>query len=73
MIAFRDFTSSTAGSPLSDGVDKALVAANEWLARTGIRPLNVETITGGTVGWRTNVDRGLRVWYEVLPATNPEE
>lgn len=72
MIAFRDFTASTPGSPLSDGVDKALVAANEWLARTGIRPLNVETLSGGSFGWKTNADRGLRVWYEVLPAA-PEK
>lgn len=67
MIAFRDFRSSIPGSPLSDGIDKALVSVNEWLEKTGIRPLNVETITEvkGIMSV-DKVDRGLRVWYEVV-------
>ena len=66
MIAFRDFRSTTPGSPLSDGMDKALVAANEWLNNTGIRPINIETLgeVRGTMSVN-HVDRGVRVWYEV--------
>jgi len=66
MIAFRDFRSTTPGSPLSDGLDAALVAANEWLERTAIRPINIETIA--EVQGRMSVehvDRGVRVWYEI--------
>ena len=67
MIAFRDFRSSTPGSPLSDGMDKAIVSANEWLDRTGIRPINIETIAEvrGTMSV-DHVDRGVRVWYEIV-------
>lgn len=66
MIAFRDFRSSTSGSAHSDGLDKALVLANEWLGKTGIRPLNVETINdvSGVISV-DNVDRGMRIWYEI--------
>lgn len=70
MIAFRDFTSKQD----VDGVDGALVAANEWLLRTGVRPLNVETIRSqarGSIGLDA-VERGLRVWYEAgQPAPAP--
>jgi hypothetical protein len=66
MIAFKDFRSSTAGSPLSDGMDSSLVLANEWLVKNGVRPVSIETITE-TRGWMTviQVERGIRVWYEV--------
>ncbi|MEG1056221.1 MAG: hypothetical protein RR376_11300 [Janthinobacterium sp.] len=66
MIAFKDFRSTTSGSPLSDGIDRALVLANEWLAKTGVRPVNIETLTEtrGVVSI-FQVERGLRVWYEV--------
>jgi len=66
MIAFRDFTSAHG----TDGMDSAIVAANDWLVRTGIRPLNVETIRKhgrGTLDFNP-ADRGLRVWYEVAVA-----
>ena len=65
MIAFKDFRSTTAGSPLSDGMDRSLVLANEWLLKTGVRPVNIETITearGRMV--LAKVERGIRVWYE---------
>ncbi len=63
MIAFRDFVAKHD----VDGIDGALVAANDWLLRTGVRPLNVETIrthARGSVGVDA-VERGVRVWYEV--------
>lgn len=66
MIAFRDFSSSEFGRP--EGIDRALVEANDWLQRTGIRPLTVETLTrlqGGGMASLTTSDIGLRVWYEV--------
>lgn len=68
MIAFKDFRSTTAGSPLSDGMDRSLVLANEWLLKTGVRPVSIETITE-TRGWTaiSQVERGIRVWYEVAP------
>ncbi|MCC7705655.1 hypothetical protein IGS59_25770 [Janthinobacterium sp. GW460P] len=68
MIAFKDFRSTTAGSPLSDGMDRSLVLANEWLLTTGVRPVNIETITE-TRGWTAlaKVERGIRIWYEVAP------
>ena len=68
MIAFKDFRSSTPGSPLSDGMDRSLVLANESLLKTGVRPVNIETITE-TRGWTAlaKVERGIRVWYEVAP------
>ena len=50
MIAFKDFRSSTPGSPLSDGMDRSLVLANEWLMNNGVRPVSIETITE-TRGW----------------------
>ena len=66
MIAFKDFRSTTSGSPLSDGMDRSLVMANEWLVKNGIRPVSIETITE-TRGWMaiTQIERGLRIWYEV--------
>ncbi|QYG07926.1 MULTISPECIES: hypothetical protein [unclassified Janthinobacterium] len=65
MIAFKDFRSTTSGSPLSDGIDRSLVMANEWLVKTGVHPVNIETITE-TRGWMVlaKVERGIRVWYE---------
>ena len=68
MIAFKDFRSTTSGSPLSDGIDRSLVLANEWLEKTGVRPVSIETIkeTRGVVTI-IQVERGLRVWYEVAP------
>jgi hypothetical protein len=50
MIAFKDFRSSTAGSPLSDGMDSSLVLANEWLVKNGVRPVSIETITETRAG-----------------------
>jgi len=44
------------------------VEANEWLQRTGVKPLNIETLTrmhGGGMASLTVSDIGLRVWYEV--------
>jgi hypothetical protein len=65
MIAFQDFRSSTSGSPLSDGMDRSLVLANAWLEKTGVRPVNMETIME-TRGWMAiaKVECGIRVWYE---------
>ena len=66
MIAFRDFSSAEHGRP--EGIDRALVEANEWLQRTGINPLNIETLTKVTGGGLANIsssDIGLRVWYVV--------
>lgn len=66
MIAFKDFRSATTGSPLSDGIDRSLVLANEWLLKTGVRPVNIETITETRGSMAVSqVERGLRVWYEV--------
>ncbi|MEW6761130.1 MAG: hypothetical protein AB1437_09920 [Pseudomonadota bacterium] len=66
MIAFRDFSSVQFGRP--EGIDRALVEANEWLQRTGIKPLNIETLTklsGGGTGNLASSDIGLRVWYVI--------
>ncbi|MNK82054.1 hypothetical protein D3C87_1018160 [compost metagenome] len=70
MIAFKDFRSTTSGSPLSDGMDRSLVMANEWLVKNGIRPVSIETITE-TRGWmaQAKVERGIRVWYEAGSAS----
>ena len=59
LIAFRDFRGAG-----PDGLSAALVATNEWLAKTGIQPLNVETIVE-PAGMTQSTDRGIRVWYEV--------
>ncbi|MYN44711.1 hypothetical protein GTP23_06435 [Pseudoduganella sp. FT93W] len=66
MIAFRDFRSNTPGSPLSDGIDRAMVSANEWLKETGVQPLNIETLveTRGSLSVG-RVERGLRIWYVI--------
>lgn len=64
MIAFRDFSCSEYGRP--EGIDRALVEANEWLQRTRINPLNIETlakITGGGLAHFSSSDIGVRVWY----------
>lgn len=66
MIAFRDFSSNAYGRP--EGIDQALVEANEWLLRIGVQPLNIETltkVTGGGLGNFSSSDVGLRVWYVV--------
>jgi len=66
MIAFRDFSSVRFGRP--EGIDRALVEANEWLLRTGVKPLNIETLShfnGGGMANLTSSDTGLRVWYLV--------
>jgi hypothetical protein len=66
VIAFRDFASHAFGRP--EGIDRALVEANQWLQRTGIKPLNVETLTnvsGGGMASLTSSDIGVRVWYLV--------
>jgi hypothetical protein len=66
MIAFRDFSSAEYGRP--EGIDRALVEANEWLKRYGIKPLNIETLTkvsGGAAANLSSSDIGLRVWYVV--------
>ncbi|MGZ5200557.1 MAG: hypothetical protein ACXWC4_12365 [Telluria sp.] len=66
LLAFRDFRSTVPSSPGSDGMDAALVSANEWLARTGIEPLNVETLVEAYGRLAANsTDRGIRVWYEI--------
>lgn len=67
MLAFRDFISTTSGSPLSEGIDGALVAANEWIERTGIRPTSIETLTElrGSMSIQS-VSKGLRIWYEIV-------
>lgn len=73
MIAFRDFSFSQFGRP--EGIDRALVEANEWLQRSGIRPLNIETLKNVTGGGMANLvysDVGLRVWYEVGAARRDE-
>ena len=64
MIAFRDFLSVEYGRP--EGIDRALVEANEWLQGTGTKPLNIETltkVTGGGLAKSSSSDIGLRVWY----------
>jgi hypothetical protein len=64
MIAFRDFSSGEYGRP--EGIDRALVEANEWLLRTGVKPLNIETlrkVSGGAMANLTSSDIGLRIWY----------
>jgi len=66
MIAFRDFSSVQFGRP--EGIDRALVEANEWLLRTGVEPLNIETLaklSGGGTGNLGSSDAGLRIWYVV--------
>jgi hypothetical protein len=66
MIAFRDFSSVQYGRP--EGIDRALVEANEWLLRTGVKPLNIETlksISGMGAMNLTSSDIGLRIWYVV--------
>ena len=66
MIAFRDFSSHAFGRP--EGIDRAMVDANEWLLRTGVKPLNIETLrnfSGGAMANLTSSDIGLRVWYVV--------
>ncbi len=66
MIAFRDFFSAVKGGP--EGIDQALVASNEWLLRSGVTPLNIETLTKATGGGLVNAtsrDIGVRVWYVV--------
>jgi hypothetical protein len=66
VIAFRDFASHAFGRP--EGIDRALVEANQWLQRTGIQPLNVETlanVSGGGMANLTSSDIGVRVWYLV--------
>lgn len=71
MIAFRDFSVEKFGRPV--GIDGALVAANEWLHRSGIVPLNIETLTKVSGGGVANIiisDIGLRVWYQVGVDTN---
>ena len=68
MIAFRDFSSPDYGRP--EGIDRALVEANEWIIRTGVKPLNIETltkVTGGGMANLTSSDIGLRVWYVIGP------
>ncbi len=69
MIAFRDFRSSKPGSPLSDGMDKAILSVNEWLEKTKIQPINIETLTEFPDTRSVSaVDRGVRVWYEIVPS-----
>lgn len=71
MIAFRDFSSVQFGRP--EGLDRALVEANEWLQRTGVKPLNIETLTklaGGGTGNLASSDIGLRIWYVVGAQAN---
>lgn len=71
MIAFRDFSSVQFGRP--EGIDRALVEANEWLQRTGVKPLNIETLTklaGGGTGNLASSDIGLRIWYVVGAQVN---
>lgn len=66
MIAFRDFSSTAYGRP--EGLDHALVEANEWLHRTGLKPLNIETLTkfaGGGMANLVSSDIGVRIWYVV--------
>ena len=68
MIAFRDFSPRQSGHPA--GIDRALLEANEWLIRTGIAPLNIETLrnVSGTITI-SSADVGLRVWFLVLGTT----
>ena len=66
MIAFRDFSSTEYGRP--EGIDRALIEANEWLLRTGTKPLNIETLTKTTGAGLANFSSaniGLRVWYVI--------
>ncbi|TFW30504.1 hypothetical protein [Massilia horti] len=71
MIAFRDFSSAEYGRP--EGIDRALVEANEWMLSAGIKPLNIETLTKVTGGGFANLrssDIGLRIWYVIGPDLN---
>lgn len=70
MIAFRDFSSAEYGRP--EGIDRALIEANEWLLRSGVKPLNIETltrVTGGGLANFTSSDIGVRIWYVVAPGS----
>jgi hypothetical protein len=72
MIALRDFSSAEYGRP--EGIDRALVEANEWLQRTGIKPLNIETLTkatGGAITSFSSSDVGLRIWYVIGAGGSP--
>ncbi|GAB2862045.1 hypothetical protein GCM10027277_33260 [Pseudoduganella ginsengisoli] len=71
MIAFRDF--SPRQTDQSAGIDRALVEVNQWLARTGIKPLNIETLRNvtGTMAISSS-DVGLRVWYMVVGTADAE-
>jgi len=74
MTAFRDFLAIEYGRP--EGIDSALVAANDWLMQTGTSPLSVETIkniTGGGLAAFTSSDAGLRVWYVVSPTSAADQ
>ena len=71
MIAFRDFSSVQYGRP--EGLDRALVEANEWLLRTGVEPLNIETLKSPfsmTSMHAASSDIGLRIWY-LVPTQRP--
>ena len=62
MIAFKDFSSAEYWRP--EGIDRALVEAHEWMLRTGIQPLNIETlqkVTGGGLADVISSDIGLHV------------
>lgn len=70
MIAFRDFSAIEFGRP--EGIDRALVEANEWLLHNRIKPLNIETLrkaSGGGLAQITYSDVGLRIWYAIDSAT----
>ena len=68
MIAFREFLPRQSGQLV--GIDRALVEANEWLIRTGTKPLNIETLknVSGKMAISSS-DVGIRVWYLVVATT----
>ena len=60
------FSSTDYGRP--EELDRALAEENDWMRRTGIKPLGVETltkVTGGSSTTFSSSDIGLRVWYVI--------
>lgn len=86
MFAFRDFVpkqlhaprlgfSATAQQGEYETLDAALLAANEWIAREGVRVVNLETVVLPSIWehWETGSrdpvltsTAGAPLWYQVI-------